>query len=132
MDADEFAVLEPHLEIVDLPRGTVLYDTGDTIRYAYFPHDAIVCLVGAMEDGRQVEVALFGREGLCGLLGAMIAREAFGRYMCSSRHLIGHSASESDRVEPVRPDQAAIIFSFASGTASKKVCIGVLPKHHRP
>jgi hypothetical protein len=51
---------------------------------------------------------------------------------CSSRYLIGHSASESDRVEPVGQDQAAIIFSFASGMPSTKVCIGVLPKHHRP
>jgi len=50
---------------------------------------------------------------------------------CSSRHLIGQLVSESDRVEPVRQGQAAIIFSFASGTASKKVRIGVLPKHHR-
>ena len=29
-------------------------------------------------------------------------------------------------------DQAAIIFSFAMGMASRKVCIGVLPKHQRP
>jgi len=77
---EDFAALEPHLEIVNLSRGAVLYDTGDIIRYAYFPHDALVCLVGAMEDGRLVEVALFGREGLCGLLGALVNREAFGRY----------------------------------------------------
>jgi putative transposase len=32
----------------------------------------------------------------------------------------------------VRRDQAAIIFSFAIGSASRKVCIGVLPKHQRP
>jgi hypothetical protein len=29
-------------------------------------------------------------------------------------------------------DQAAIIFSFVIGSASRKVCIGVLRKHHRP
>src|SRR6516165_7323228 len=28
--------------------------------------------------------------------------------------------------------QAAMSFSFASGIASRKVCIGVLPKHQRP
>jgi hypothetical protein len=28
--------------------------------------------------------------------------------------------------------QAAISFSFANGIASRKVCIGVLPKHQRP
>jgi hypothetical protein len=32
----------------------------------------------------------------------------------------------------VRCRQAAIIFSFAIGIASRKVCIGVLPKHQRP
>ena len=32
----------------------------------------------------------------------------------------------------VRRDQAAIIFSLAIGIASRKVCIGVLPKHQRP
>ena len=32
----------------------------------------------------------------------------------------------------VRDDQAAIIFSFIIGIVSRKVCNGVLPKHHRP
>ena len=32
----------------------------------------------------------------------------------------------------VRCRQAAIIFSFVIGIASRKVCIGVLPKHQRP
>ena len=27
---------------------------------------------------------------------------------------------------------AAMSFSFASGSASRKLCIGVLPKHQRP
>jgi hypothetical protein len=27
---------------------------------------------------------------------------------------------------------AAMSFSFANGSASRKVCIGVLPKHQRP
>ena len=34
-----------------------------------------------MEDGRLAEVAMFGREGLFGLLSAFISREAFGRYV---------------------------------------------------
>ena len=32
----------------------------------------------------------------------------------------------------VRRGQAAIIFSLVIGMASRKVCIGVLPKHQRP
>ena len=50
-------------------------------RYAYFPHDAVVSLVNVMEDGNTVEVALFGRGGVVGLLSALVTREAFGRYI---------------------------------------------------
>jgi CRP-like cAMP-binding protein len=81
LEPEDFAYLEPHLEIVDLLKGAVLYEAGETIRYTYFPHNAIVSLVEVMEDGRVAEVALFGREGLVGLLSAFISGEALGRYV---------------------------------------------------
>ncbi|HZH12087.1 MAG TPA: Crp/Fnr family transcriptional regulator [Microvirga sp.] len=81
LEPDDFALLEPHLEAVELKRGEVLYEAGDVIRYAYFPHDAMVSLVNVMEDGNTVEVGLFGCEGVLGLLGALVTREAFGRYI---------------------------------------------------
>jgi CRP-like cAMP-binding protein len=59
----------------------VLYEAGDSIRFTYFPHDAIVSLVEDMEDGHVAEVALFGREGMVGLLSAFISGEALGRYV---------------------------------------------------
>jgi CRP-like cAMP-binding protein len=81
LDAEDFAVLKPYLEAVILPRGTVLYEPGDPIRHTYFPHDAVVSLIDVMEDGRLAEVAMFGCEGLFGLLTAFVSREAFGRYV---------------------------------------------------
>lgn len=80
LEPEDLAHLEPHLEIVMLPKGAVLYETGDPIRYTYFPHNAIVGLSNAMEEGQFVEVASFGREGMFGLLSAIVSREAFGRY----------------------------------------------------
>jgi CRP-like cAMP-binding protein len=79
-EPEDLAYLEPHLEIVVLPRGTILYEPHDPIRYTYFPHDAVVCLINIMEEGQSVEVASFGREGLFGLISANVSREAFGRY----------------------------------------------------
>ncbi|WP_201843075.1 Crp/Fnr family transcriptional regulator, partial [Microvirga zambiensis] len=49
--------------------------------HAYFPHHAVVSLVNVLEDGTTVEVALFGRGGVVGLLSALVTREAFGRYV---------------------------------------------------
>ena len=81
LEPDDFASLEPHFETVILMRATVLYEPGDPIGYTYFPHNAIVSLVDVLEDGRLAEVAMFGREGLFGLLSAFVSREAFGRYV---------------------------------------------------
>jgi CRP-like cAMP-binding protein len=80
LEPEDLAYLEPHLEIVRLSKGTILYEASDPIRYTYFPHDAIVGLINVMEEGQFVQVASFGREGLFGLISALSSREAFGRY----------------------------------------------------
>jgi CRP-like cAMP-binding protein len=81
LEPEDFALLEPHLESATLALGQVLYEPGDVIRHAYFPHDAVISLVNIMEDGGSVEVGVFGREGVMGLLSALATREAFGRYV---------------------------------------------------
>jgi CRP-like cAMP-binding protein len=81
LEPEDFAALEPHLKIVNLSRGQVLYEPGDIIHYIYFPHEAIISLVNVMEDGSTVEVGIFGREGVMGFLSALVTREAFGRYI---------------------------------------------------
>ncbi len=81
LELEDFALLEPDLESVTLSLGQVLYEPGDIIRHVYFPHDAVVSLVNVMEDGGSVEVGVFGREGVMGLLSALATREAFGRYI---------------------------------------------------
>jgi CRP-like cAMP-binding protein len=81
LDSEDFTPLEPDLEVVELSRGQVLYEPGDVIRHVYFPHEAIISLVNVMEDGGTTEIAVFGREGVVGLLSALVTREAFGRYI---------------------------------------------------
>jgi CRP-like cAMP-binding protein len=99
LNSDDFAFLEPDLEIINLSKGDVLYDAGDTIRHTYFPHDAIVGLVNVMEDGRFVEVASFGREGLFGLISVLVSRESFGRYTV-------HVAGTASRITLSRMQEA--------------------------
>jgi CRP-like cAMP-binding protein len=81
LEPEDFAYLEPHLETVILPKETILYETGETIRYAYFPHDIIVSLVDVMEDGSSAEMTVFGREAVLGLISAVITRQSVGRYL---------------------------------------------------
>jgi CRP-like cAMP-binding protein len=59
--------LFPHLRLVELPLGSVLYESGDTLRHIYFPTDSIVSLLYVMEDGASAEIAVVGNEGAIGV-----------------------------------------------------------------
>jgi CRP-like cAMP-binding protein len=57
----------PLLEIVELPLGLVLYESGRTLSHAYFPTTAIVSLLFVLEDGDSAEIAVVGNEGVVGV-----------------------------------------------------------------
>jgi CRP-like cAMP-binding protein len=59
--------LLPHLQVVALPLGMVLYESGDTLRHIYFPTDSIVSLLYVMEDGASAEIAVVGNDGAIGV-----------------------------------------------------------------
>lgn len=56
-----------HLELVPLPLGKVLYESGDTMRHVYFPTDSIISLIYVMESGASAEISVVGNEGLVGI-----------------------------------------------------------------
>jgi CRP-like cAMP-binding protein len=57
----------PHLELVELPLGKVLYESGDTLSHAYFPTDSIISLLYVMQSGESAEIAVVGYEGVVGV-----------------------------------------------------------------
>ncbi len=59
--------LFPHLELVAMPLGKVLYESGAALRHIYFPTDSIVSLLYVMRDGASAEIAVVGREGAVGV-----------------------------------------------------------------
>jgi CRP-like cAMP-binding protein len=63
----ERARLFPHLKLVSLALGSVLYESGDSQRYIYFPIDAIVSLLYVLKDGSSAEIAVVGNDGAIGI-----------------------------------------------------------------
>jgi len=59
--------LLPHLELVPLPLGKPLYESGDRLDHVYFPSTAIVSLLYELEDGASAEIAVVGNEGIVGI-----------------------------------------------------------------
>lgn len=67
LSIDERERLQRHEELVAMPRDRVLWDSGERVDRVFFPVDCIVALMLELGDGKTVEVATVGNEGLVGL-----------------------------------------------------------------
>jgi len=67
LPAEDLARLQPQLELIPLPLGWAVYESGRDQGYVYFPTTAIVSLLYVMEDGSSAEIAIVGNEGLVGI-----------------------------------------------------------------
>ena len=57
----------PALELVDLPLGLVLCESGSAPSYVYFPTTAIVSLLYITQHGASSEIAIVGNDGVVGI-----------------------------------------------------------------
>ena len=55
------------LELVELPLGKVIYESGDDLKHVYFPTDSIVSLLYVMENGASAEISVVGNDGIVGI-----------------------------------------------------------------
>ena len=67
LPTDDYERLAPHLQLVPMPLGEVLYEPGEQLQHAYFPTTAIVSLHYVMETGASAETAGVGNEGVVGI-----------------------------------------------------------------
>jgi CRP-like cAMP-binding protein len=63
----DFALIEPHLEPVDLPVRKVLETRRKRIDYVYFVESGFASVVANGSDKPSIEVGIIGREGMTGL-----------------------------------------------------------------
>jgi CRP-like cAMP-binding protein len=66
LPVDKMQTLLPHLKVIELPQETVLYESGDTIKFVYFLHDGLVSLVVDLASGETVETGMIGRDSVVG------------------------------------------------------------------
>ena len=136
LSEEEFAPMEPWLEVISLPRGDILARPGEPIEYAYFPTSGMVSVVALMSKGLGAEVATVGNEGMIGLpifLGAE----------SSPFHLMAQLTGRSIRVPAERMEEllvpgsrlTAILRTYSQAffvqTAQNAACNGVHPISRR-
>ena len=67
LSATELKRLRPRLELVDMPLGQLVYESGRALNHVHFPTDCIVSLLYVLESGASAEIAVVGCEGVVGV-----------------------------------------------------------------
>lgn len=62
----DYVQISNHLELINLLRGEVLYDSGEKPQFIYFPTDCIISLLNILKNGESSEFAMIGNEGAVG------------------------------------------------------------------
>ena len=123
--------LLPHLELVDMPLGMVLYESGDTLRHVYFPTDSIVSLLYVMESGASAEISVVGNDGVIGVALFM------GGESTTSRALV-QSAGSAYRVLGKRfkeefnrhGDMLQLMLRYSQALITQMAQTAVCNRHH--
>ena len=58
--------LVPHFAQLSFRLGDVLYESGERLKYVYFPSSCVVSLIYTMSNGASAEMAVVGAEGIVG------------------------------------------------------------------
>jgi len=67
LPALDYARLLPDLQLIPMPLGWALCESGGHMDYVYFPTTSIVSMLYVMENGASGEIAVTGNEGLVGI-----------------------------------------------------------------
>ncbi|MEO8143337.1 MAG: Crp/Fnr family transcriptional regulator, partial [Betaproteobacteria bacterium] len=67
LSPEDYKHLLPELELIPMPLGWAVYESGGHMNYLYFPTTSIVSLLYVLENGASAEIAITGNEGLVGI-----------------------------------------------------------------
>jgi CRP-like cAMP-binding protein len=127
----EWGRWSPLLELVDMPLGQVLYESGVTLNYVYFPITSIVSLLYVMENGASAEIAVVGNEGVVGISLFMGGESTPSRAVVQSAgtgcRLNAHMIkSEFDRSGPV----LHLMLRYTQALITQMAQTAVCNRHH--
>lgn len=123
--------LIPHLSMVDLKVGDVLFKSGETQKHVYFPIDSIISLMCELENGEGSEFALIGNEGLVGLFifTSNFTTSSYGIVQCKGKALKLNADIARDRFN-VSPDFRRLILRYAQILMTHAAQTSVCYRHH--
>jgi CRP-like cAMP-binding protein len=68
---DQFDLLAPHLVTQPMAQGLIVIEAGEEFDYVYFPHYGMLSLLAVLKNGKAIETATVGREGVVGAMAGL-------------------------------------------------------------
>jgi len=104
---DHFDRLLPNLSTVVLQQGVVLYESGDEVDQVYFPQYGMLSLLAVLRDGKAIETATVGREGVVGAMAGLglyksLVRVVVQLPVACSRIAASHFRTVAATSDPIR------------------------------
>ncbi|CAN5688604.1 Crp/Fnr family transcriptional regulator [soil metagenome] len=130
LPVEELAAWLPALELVELPLGQVLYESGGTLSHVYFPTTAIVSMLYVMENGASAEIAVVGNEGIVGIALFMGGDSTPSRAVVQSA---GHGFRLSARIIQSDFNRAPVLYlllRFTQALITQMTQTAVCNRHH--
>ena len=131
LPAAEFERLSAHLELVPMPLGEVLYESGEKLKHVYFPTTSIVSLLYVLESGASAEIAVVGNEGILGISLFMGGETTPSRAVVQSagfgyRLKADHIKKEFGRAGPV----LHLLLRYTQALITQMAQTAVCNRHH--
>jgi CRP-like cAMP-binding protein len=118
------------LEPVEMKLGQVLYESGDAMRYVYFPTTAIVSLLYVMADGASAEIAVVGNEGLVGVSLFMGGESTPGRAVVQSEGAGCRLPAATLKEEFKRAPVLHLLLRYTQAMISQMAQTAACNRHH--
>jgi CRP-like cAMP-binding protein len=127
----DFARLSPHLKLVAMPLGKVLYESGEALRHVYFPTDSIVSLLYVMTNGMPAEIAIVGNEGVIGIALFMGGETTTNRAVVQSAGSAYRLAGSLLKAEfDLHAEMQRLLLRFTQALITQMAQTAVCNRHH--
>ena len=128
---EDYARLLPALELVPMPLGSAVYESGVDMGHLYFPTTSLVSLLFVMESGASAEIAVTGNEGLVGISLLMGGESTPSRAVVQSAgHGYRLKASISKREFALGGQLQYLALRFMQALITQMAQTAVCNRHH--
>lgn len=121
----------PHLKLVDLKLGDVIYESGESVQYVYFPVSCIISLLYVMRDGASAEISVIGYEGMVGVAVFMGGESTPSRAVVQSHGQAYRMSSKELKEEfNAHTDVRVLMLRYTQALITQMSQTAVCNRHH--